>query len=166
MTDEQKVLKVLEQQPFSVFIGGQEVRLKPLVLSRFDQMGALSSVLPLIDVSEEELQIADIIPQNNEGKTLAEIIFISAKPMIKSDIKRKWYQTKSMFQSEVNKDLERKERAVFDLIYHEMGFLEMRLVIKEILDRSHIFFYKDCIDSLKGANRLKRTKETDRTVLM
>lgn len=180
MTNEQKVFESLEQKNFYVVLGGQQVEMSPLTLSMFDEMGALSSLLPIIeDVKDDKIDISSLMPLSGNGETLSKILFVSAKNNIKSDLQPeifqpKWYHRTSyvlkkqkeldaLYPQRLKEDLEQKKKALYDLIYTKTTFIELQTAIIQIFSRSNAFFLHNCITTLRNQNRLKPTKETDQT---
>ncbi|SHG31722.1 hypothetical protein [Dysgonomonas macrotermitis] len=159
MTEEKKVIEVLEQREFSIQLGGETVYLRPATLSDMQQISALTSDLPIPEIypqgTPDHIALPPVIKELKYSKTLAEIISISA--VYKSKLKfPKWI--KSILNN-------RARKKVFELAYREASIKEIHNVTGQLFLNSHVFFYQDCITILKGINQIKPTKETDQTAL-
>lgn len=159
MTEEKKVLEVLEQREYPIQIGGEKVYLRPATLSDMQQISALTSDLPIPEVypqgTPDHVAVPPVIKELKYAKVLAEIISMSAVYKSKFKLPR-WI--KSFLDN-------RAKKKVFRLAYSEASITEIHNVVGQIFLNSHVFFYQDCITILKGINQIKPTKETDRTAL-
>lgn len=159
MTEEKKVLDVLEQREYPIQLGGEMVYLRPATSSDMQQISALSSELPIPEVypqgTPDHIAVPPVIKELKHAKTLAEIISISAV-----------YKTNIKFPRWIRSILNNRARKrAFNLAYYEASMIDIHKAVGCIFSNSHVFFYQDCITILKGINQIKPTKETDQTAL-
>lgn len=151
-TIETEVAAALNQDPFEVKIGNRIVMFNRLSLSDREKISAYSSVLPKFDDPEGRKDILyDAIEAGRYSKILARIISIASKP-------------KSDWRFFNNLHIRYQKRKVYKAMMSEpMSTYDLYDIYKKIAMQIGPAFFLDIFISLKGANHLKPTKETDQT---
>lgn len=154
MTHEQQVYNVLNQQPFSVILGGREISLRPATLNDIQKMSEQASLLPFVEELEggDQREVSQFVENGKYVKTIAQIISTTAHPRsnLPTKLLRKvhvWWQ----------------RRKIFNLAYKEASSLEIYFALQSVLKAAHPFFFQSIIISLKGMNNLKPTQEIGQT---
>lgn len=154
MTHEQQVYNVLNQQPFSVILGGREISLRPATLNDIQKMSEQASLLPFVEELEggDQREVSQFVENGKYVKTIAQIISTTAHPRsnLPTKLLRKvhvWWQ----------------RRKIFNLAYKEASSLEIYFALQSVLKAAHPFFFQSIIISLKGMNNLKPTREIGQT---
>lgn len=149
-TKEQYVFDALEQNPYYAILGGKKVRMLPSTLSDDQYVGAIISKFP--DLNNEDIITPDDIVSLLNAKDLAKIISRTAKS-------RAWFYPFRIFSTWV-----RRKRA-FYLAYKKASKIELNVQVTRIIPEMRLFFYRNCIITLKKTNTIKPTKKTDPTAL-
>lgn len=156
MTHEQKVYSILSQQPFSVILGGREIKLRPATLNDIQKMSAEASLLPFIEELAEgdPREVSQFVENGKYAKIIARIISTTAH----SNSSLPTY-----FLQQIHNWLQKQR--IFHLAYRKASSLEIFYALQTVLMAAHPFFFQSTIISLKGLNNLKPTKGTGQTAL-
>lgn len=164
-TIEQKVYEVLENEAYTLSVAGENIKFKYASLSDLEKMSAYASVLP--SINPETQDIGEIFESFKYVGILYEIISITLSVDVhidRSKLNRKFLKSKETVYNETyNKVYQEELDKILDIIKRKAKIVEIWALVKSILKENHVFFYLDIIDSLKGTNVLKPTKETNQT---
>jgi len=150
MTHEQEVYKILSQQPFSVILGGREIKLRPATLNDIQKMSAEASILPYMEEIEkgDSREVSQFIENGKYAKNIARIISITAHP--ESSLSCSFFR---------NLHIKWQKHKIFNLAYKKANNIELFFALQSVLRAAHPFFFQNIIISLRGMNNLKPTKE-------